>query len=323
MLTAEDLRPIPVFASIPSEALHDIARAAADMRLMDGEYAYNEGDEAGFFVVISGRLAVIKIIDGYERKLGERTAGKVLGEVPLTFATRFPSAGRAMEQSRVLHLTARAFHDLAKAQPFVGRGVYYGTARTDARIAQGADVHLIGTGNSAGQAAMFMANHARCVSLVVRGDSLEKSMSQDLIDQIRSKSNIRVLLNTQVSAVRGDTSLSEVDLQDKTAGTTRTETSGGVFVFIGADAETDWLPDAIERDPRGYILTGTSLPKGTGRYAERDPYLLETSVPGVFACGDVRFGPVKRVAAAVGEGSMAIASVHQYLSTLPTGAAHP
>jgi thioredoxin reductase (NADPH) len=168
---------------------------------------------------------------------------------------------------------------------------------------------------------MFMANHARCVTLVVRGDSLEKSMSQYLIDQIRRKSNIRVLLNTQVSGVRGDAGLSEVDLLDAATGTTTTETSGGVFVFIGADAETDWLPDAVARDPRGYILTGTSLPKGTGRYTERDPYLLETSVPGVFAVGDVRFGPVKRVAAAVGEGSMAIAFVHQYLSTLPKRAA--
>jgi thioredoxin reductase (NADPH) len=200
---------------------------------------------------------------------------------------------------------------------FVGKGVYYGTARTDARIAQGADVHLIGAGNSAGQAAMFMANHARCVTLVVRGDSLEKSMSQYLIDQIRRKSNIRVLLRAQITGVRGDTTLTEVDIDEAATGTTRTETSGGVFVFIGADAETDWLPDAIERDPRGYILTGTSLPKGSASYQHRDPYLLETSVPGVFACGDVRFGPVKRVAAAVGEGSMAIAFIHQYLSTLP------
>jgi thioredoxin reductase (NADPH) len=199
---------------------------------------------------------------------------------------------------------------------FVGKGVYYGTARSDARIAQGADVHLIGAGNSAGQAAMFMSNHARSVTLVVRGDALEKSMSQYLIDQIAGKPNIRVALRSQVTAVRGETRLNEVDLHHADSGQTRTEGSGGVFVFIGADAETDWLPDAILRDPRGYVLTGTNLPKGSDRYLDRDPYLLETSVPGIFACGDVRFGPVKRVAAAVGEGSMAIAFIHQYLSTL-------
>jgi thioredoxin reductase (NADPH) len=95
-----------------------------------------------------------------------------------------------------------------------------------------------------------------------------------------------------------------------------------VFVFIGADAETGWLPDAVERDPRGYILTGTNLPKASERYRDRDPYLLETSLPGIFACGDVRFSPVKRLAAAVGEGSMAIAFIHQYLSTLPKRAGH-
>lgn len=123
MLTEEDVRPIQIFASIPSEVLHDVVRSAADMRLMDGEFAYHEGDEAGFFVVISGRLEVIKIIDGHARKLGERTPGKVLGEVPLIYGTRFPSAARALEQSRVLHLTARAFNDLATAQPAFGAAV--------------------------------------------------------------------------------------------------------------------------------------------------------------------------------------------------------
>jgi thioredoxin reductase (NADPH) len=195
----------------------------------------------------------------------------------------------------------------------IGRGVYYGAARSEAGMTQGLDVHLIGAGNSAGQAAMFFANHARSVTLIVRGDSLRKSMSQYLVDQVEGKANIRVALGAEVQAVHGGEHLTAVDLVDRGTGAVRREESGGLFVFIGADAETDWLPPEIARDRRGYVLTGADLAR-TGAWTEaRDPYLLETSVPGAFACGDVRFSPVKRVASAVGEGSMAIAFVHQFL----------
>ena len=197
----------------------------------------------------------------------------------------------------------------------LGKGIFYGAARSEASIAQGLDVHLIGAGNSAGQAAMFFANHARTVTLIVRADSLEKSMSHYLIDQIRTKSNIRTALRSEVTAVYGETHLTALDILDRGANEVRREESGGLFVFIGADAETGWLPPEIARDPRGYILTGGDVVKA-GRWKEsRDPYLVETSVPGVFACGDVRFSPVKRVASAVGEGSIAIAFVHQYLAS--------
>ena len=196
----------------------------------------------------------------------------------------------------------------------LGKGIFYGAARSEASIAQGLDVHLIGAGNSAGQAAMFFANHARTVTLIVRADSLDKSMSQYLIDQIRSKSNIRKALRSEVKGVHGDSHLTAIDIIDRGGNEVRREDSGGLFVFIGADAETGWLPPEIARDPRGYILTGGDVVKA-GRWKEsRDPYLVETSVPGVFACGDVRFSPVKRVASAVGEGSIAIAFVHQYLA---------
>jgi thioredoxin reductase (NADPH) len=198
----------------------------------------------------------------------------------------------------------------------VGKGIYYGAARSEAGSTQGLDIHLIGGGNSAGQAAMFFANHARTVTLVIRGDSLEKSMSQYLIDQIRTKSNIRVALGSEVHATYGDDHLIAIDLRDRVTGEVRREEAGGLFLFIGADAETDWLPAEIARDGKGYVLTGEDLVKA-GRWSDdRDPYLLETSVPGIFACGDVRLGPVKRVAAAVGEGSMAIAFVHQYLQRI-------
>jgi hypothetical protein len=163
-------------------------------------------------------------------------------------------------------------------------------------------VHLIGAGNSAGQAATFFANHARSVTLVVRGHSLRKSMSQYLVDQVE-KANIRVALGAEVRAVHGGEHLTAVDLLDRGTGAVRREESGGLFVFIGADAETGWLPPEIARDRRGYVLTGADLAK-TGAWTEaRDPYLLETSVPGAFACGDVRFSLVKRVASAVGRGA--------------------
>jgi thioredoxin reductase (NADPH) len=197
----------------------------------------------------------------------------------------------------------------------LGKGIFYGAARSEASIAQGLDVHLIGAGNSAGQAAMYFANHARNVILIVRADSLEKSMSHYLIDQIRTKSNIRTALRSEVTAVYGETHMTALDIFDRGTNETRYEDSGGLFVFIGADAETDWLPPEIARDPHGYILTGGDVVKA-GRWSEsRDPYLVETSVPGVFACGDVRYSPVKRVASAVGEGSIAIAFVHQYLAS--------
>ena len=171
----------------------------------------------------------------------------------------------------------------------------------------------IGAGNSAGQAALYFANHARTVTLVVRGDSLEKSMSRYLIEQLGGKSNVTVQLRSEVVAAHGDTHLTAIDIRDAASATVRRHDCGGLFVFIGADAETEWLPADIARDKRGYVLTGDDVVKA-GRWSHsRDPYLLETSVPGVFACGDVRLSPVKRVASAVGEGSMAIAFVHQYL----------
>jgi thioredoxin reductase (NADPH) len=203
----------------------------------------------------------------------------------------------------------------------VGKGVYYGTSRSDAGLAQGADVHLIGAGNSAGQAALYMARHARCVTLVVRGDSLEKSMSQYLVDQVRSKQNIVCALRSEVTAVDGVQQVESVAIRNAVTGETRQVASSGVFVFIGADAETDWLPREIRRDARGYVLTGTDTPRDGAWPLDRDPYLLETSVPGIFACGDVRFGPVKRVAAAVGDGSMAIAFIHQFLAAQSRGTA--
>ena len=192
-----------------------------------------------------------------------------------------------------------------------GKGIFYGAARSEASNTHGLDIHVIGAGNSAGQAALFFSTHARSVTIVHRGDSLDKSMSRYLVDQLANRPNIRVLYRTEVSAAHGDTSLEAIDVVDNATGKTTRIDSGGLFIFIGADAETGWLPPEIALDGKGYVLTGSDV-RAAGRWElDRDPYLLETSVPGVFACGDVRFSPVKRVAAAVGEGSMAIAFVHQ------------
>jgi thioredoxin reductase (NADPH) len=194
-----------------------------------------------------------------------------------------------------------------------GRGIFYGAARSEAANTYGLDIHIVGAGNSAGQAAMFFSTHARSVTILYRGESLDKGMSQYLVDLLGTRPNIHVRYRTEVVAAHGDTSLEAIDVHDTATGETRRLESGGLFIFIGADAETGWLPPEIALDAKGYVLTGTDA-HAAGRWPlDRDPYLLETSVPGIFACGDVRFSPVKRVAAAVGEGSMAIAFVHQYL----------
>ncbi len=201
-----------------------------------------------------------------------------------------------------------------------GKGVFYGAARSEAPNTHGLDVHIVGAGNSAGQAALFFSTHARSVTILSRGEKLEKSMSRYLVDQLGARSNIEVMLGTEVAAVHGESSLEAIEVRDAGGDGTSRIDSGGLFIFIGADAETAWLPPEIALDRRGYVLTGPDLRAAERWSADRDPYLLETSVPGIFACGDVRFGPVKRVAAAVGEGSMAIAFVHQYLRDLdPTG----
>ncbi len=198
-------------------------------------------------------------------------------------------------------------------EPLVGKGIYYGAARSEAAGTHGLAVHIIGAGNSAGQAALFFSNHAATVTIICRGDALEKSMSQYLVDQVRRKSNIEILLGAEVAGVHGDVKLEAIDISDRATGTEIRCPSGGLFIFIGADADTVWLPPEIALDRRGFVLTGADV-AASGLWAhDRDPYLLETSVPGIFASGDVRFSPVKRVAAAVGDGSMAIAFVHQYL----------
>jgi thioredoxin reductase (NADPH) len=202
---------------------------------------------------------------------------------------------------------------IAGIDQLTGKGVTYGAARSEASNTHGLDVHIVGAGNSAGQAALFFSTHARSVTILCRSDTLERSMSHYLVEQLATRRNIDVIFETEVVGVWGDVSLAGIDVRNSATGETMRLRSGGLFIFIGADAETGWLPPEIALDRNGFVLTGPDVRAGERWDLDRDPYLLETSVPGIFACGDVRLGPVKRVAAAVGEGSMAIAFVHQYL----------
>ena len=544
MLTSDQVRAVPLFSGLDSAALEQLARTSEDVHLQPGEFAVHEGGERALFAVLAGKLEVVKLIDGVERRLGWRVPGAIFGEVPIALGSPFPAAYRATEPSRVMRVDPRQYYAIAAAAPevaaklgalarerigglqgvvaepakprviligqrwntacgdlrrfltrnqisfdwltpdspelatrwpgvrpqdedcpmllaegsvlgrpsagelarvlglqtrarfgeydtviigggpaglaaavyasseglralviereapggqagtssrienylgfpggvsgdelasralqqarrlgaeilvtravtriapasreifldgdegirartiilatgvtwrrlaiegfdrLIGKGIYYGAARSEAAASSGLDLHLIGAGNSAGQAALHFANYARQVTLVVRGDSLHKSMSQYLIDQLRAKSNIAVLLRAEIYAVHGETHLTAIDILDRESKAVQRYDCGGLFVFIGADADTEWIPAPIARDTRGYVLTGNDALKSGAWSHNRDPYLLETTVPGVFACGDVRLSPVKRVASAVGEGSMAIAFVHQYL----------
>jgi len=194
----------------------------------------------------------------------------------------------------------------------IGRGVLYGAARTEAPTVAGKRVFIVGAGNSAGQAALFFADYASSVTMLVRGKDLKGSMSQYLIDQIALVPNIRVETETQVVSAHGTECLRAIDTHREGEPVTRRAVDA-LFVMIGADAVTHWLPPQLRRE-NGYVRTGREVSDQPGWAAERAPYLLETSLPGFFCVGDVRYNSIKRVSSSVGEGSMAIAFVHQYLS---------
>jgi len=184
---------------------------------------------------------------------------------------------------------------------------------------------VVGGGNSAGQAAVFLAGRVAKGYLLIRGGDLGKSMSRYLIDRIETTENIELLAHTEVRELLGEDRLEGILVEDNRSGERRTLTAKALFVFIGAEANTGWLEGAVEVDKRGFIPTGSALDRfalepGVWKELSREPYLLETSLPGVFAAGDVRGGSVKRVASAVGEGSMAVRFVHQYLAEVSVSA---
>jgi thioredoxin reductase (NADPH) len=196
-----------------------------------------------------------------------------------------------------------------------GAGVYYGAAITEAQACSNEDVFIVGAGNSAGQAAMYLSQFAKSVTMLVRGTSLAASMSQYLIDQIKATENISIKFCARVAEVQGEGNLASLTLSYTNSNEKEIVPAAALFVFIGAMPYTSWLGEQVLRDDKGFVPTGPDLPKELWKL-ERDPFLLETNIPGVFAAGDVRKESVKRVASAVGEGSIAVQFIHRYLETL-------
>jgi thioredoxin reductase (NADPH) len=245
------------------------------------------------------------------------------------------SCGNDVTAKAVIIATGASYRrlDVPSLEALRGSGVFYGAAVSEAQAMEGKEVYVIGAGNSAGQAAMHLSKHASRVTILARGSSLDASMSEYLIQEIEASRNIEVRLQTRVVDGGGKGRLEYLVLEDSTTGTSETVSAAGLFVLIGAQPHTEWLPEEITRDEGGYVVTGRDfahygLPH-QGRHRERLPLLLETSMSGVFAVGDVRQGSVKRVASAVGDGSIAVQMIHEYLelmqrerSATPAGEQH-
>jgi len=216
-------------------------------------------------------------------------------------------------------VTYRKLKGVNEIDKLTGAGVYYGASMVDALNYKQNDVFIVGGGNSAGQAAVHFAKYARTVTLVVRNNSLPEKMSRYLVHQIEETRNIKILLNSKVSEVRGERMLDSLTVTNTKTGEQQFFKADGLFIFIGADPNTNWLGDSLKLDSHGFILTGSDLVQDSSKITEawpleRLPLLLETTIPGIFAAGDVRHGSVKRIAAGVGEGSTAIQLIHDYLT---------
>ncbi|MDX2160975.1 MAG: FAD-dependent oxidoreductase [bacterium] len=230
------------------------------------------------------------------------------------------STGQEITTRTILIATGVAYRrlDVPGIDALTGAGVYYGAAMTEALSCRNEDVYIVGGANSAGQAAMYLSKYAAKVTMLVRGTSLADTMSKYLIDQIAATPNIVVRPCTQVTEAFGSDHLEAITILDSQTGQSEQVTATALFIFIGAQPGTDWLGDLVERDDKGFIFSGTDLLRDghrpRGWWPSRNPYYLETSVPGIFVAGDVRYGSVKRVASGVGEGSMSVQFVHRFLA---------
>jgi thioredoxin reductase (NADPH) len=235
------------------------------------------------------------------------------------------SCGSEVRARAVIIATGASYRrlDVPSLEALHGTGVFYGAAVSEAQSVQGQEVYVAGAGNSSGQAAVHLSKYASRVTLLARGNSLAASMSEYLIKEIEAAENIEVHFNTQVVDGGGEGRLEYLVLEDATSGLTETGPAAALFVLIGAEPHTSWLPEEIQRDEKGYIVTGKDLLRygnpRRGWHLERLPLLMETSMSGVFAVGDARHGSVKRVASAVGEGSIAIQMIHEYLTSVTQG----
>jgi thioredoxin reductase (NADPH) len=288
------------------------------------------GGQAGRSMRIENYLGFPTGVTGSE--LAERAvvqAGKFGARLPvptpvtgLTFTNTYPvlhlDSGETITARCLLIATGADYRRLTAegCEQFEGSGVYYAATLTEAPLCREAEVVIVGGGNSAGQGAVFLAGIARKVYLVVRHDDLYQDMSSYLAQRIEQTPNIEVLLNTEVRQMYGDSHLDSVEIVNRKTGGVRTLKTPALFCFIGAVPRTDWLPPEIERDADEFIRTGAALAHSPHWTARRQPFLLETSRPGVFAAGDVRSGSVKRFASAVGEGAMAVQFVHEYFKEI-------
>jgi thioredoxin reductase (NADPH) len=235
------------------------------------------------------------------------------------------SCGNEVKTRAVIIATGASYRrlDVPSLEALAGTGVFYGAAVSEAQALQGQEVYVAGAGNSAGQAAMHLSKYASQVTLLTRGNSLAASMSEYLIKEIEASENIEVRFNTQAIDGGGEGRLEHLVLEDSTSGLTEIVPAAALFVLIGAEPHTSWLPEEIQRDEKGYVVTGKDLSRygrpRRGWHVERVPLLLETSMSGVFAVGDARHASVKRVASAVGEGSIAVQMVHEYLTSVTRG----
>jgi thioredoxin reductase (NADPH) len=292
------------------------------------------GGQAGTSARIENYLGFPKGISGADLTRRATTQAKRLGAEILT--AREVTGLRVEDPYRIVTLadgTELSSHALLIAtgvswrelevpgiEPLVGRSVYYGAAVSEAAHYQGGRVFVIGGANSAGQGAMSLSRFASEVTILTRGDSLQKSMSQYLIDQIDGTENISLEVQTEVTAVAGTEQVESITIRNNATGETETAPADAIFIFIGAVPQSDIVAGIVERDDAGFIPTGPDLIREGRRpknwKPRRDPFLLETSVPGIFAAGDVRHGVVRRVASAVGQGAVAVSFVHKYLETV-------
>ena len=307
-------------------------------------YAASEGLDAVVLEPVvpggqAGTSALIRNYLGFQRGIsGEDLIGRAVEQAWLfgvDFVLTQPAIGLAVRGNDRVIRTADGSEVAAPAvilavgvewrrlgvpalEALVGAGVFYGAAGAEAKAMQGRDVYIVGAGNSAGQAALHLSRYASSVTMLVRQESLVITMSDYLVRQIEVAPNVAVRFGTEVIDGRGDGHLEEITVRERTSGDTSALPASALFVMIGAEPHTDWLPDAIHRDERRFILTGQDLVRHGQLPAdwplERAPRLLETSIPGVLAVGDVRHGSVKRVASAVGEGATAVALIHEYLA---------
>jgi thioredoxin reductase (NADPH) len=240
----------------------------------------------------------------------------------LSFDNRYPvldvGGGHSVTTKCVLIATGAQYRrlDVEGFEQFEGTGIYYAATPAEALLCRGCPAIVVGGGNSAGQAAVFLAGHASQVFILIRGDDLNKNMSSYLVHRIEQTRNIEVLRNSTINRVMGNGHLDSIEIKDGGTGQRTTVKTPAVFSFIGAAPRTDWLPAEVERDAKGFVRTGADLARSPYWNRARQPYLLETSHPGVFAAGDVRSGSVKRVASAVGEGAMSVQFVHEYLKEM-------